>query len=702
MMEERKLFIGLILLGMCLAGSVPAAVIRPAIISSADTNPYSSATIDKLVDNSGLTPAVNTGDSLAAALGAIHANTGVFESWVTNANAPDYFGVNPPPPTIVFDLTGGGDIHVGTFILWQYQNDGGGGNHVGNHARTIELRFNTEAEGSTDFTGPVTVVTAKPVLTGEDNVAQPFAVEATCRYVQIRVTDNHFGDPDGLGVDPAVGGDRVGLGEVRFATDAWLEPENYSKAYGPDVTQVEGAQPELVDVTFSWKTGRIPDPADANNIIADPAIVKHVLSVSNGSLTDPNVYFLAEISADGPEASYGPVALNRSRTYYWRVDEVTDANTIVGDVWSFVTLTADPSITAGPDHQYVNTGQAATFEVTAVNPFTEDSSGLSYEWHKVDAGGDTVVGDDAPTYTTPEAAAEDNGTGYYCIVSIAEPPVEASVTSQTAYLIVKQRIAYWPFDGTFENIDDPSGATDGTPQSEPQFSDETIIPGGQALALDGVDDYVTVDNDALAWSPSASFSVTLWARVSGGGYRAAISNRHEPPTQGFILYAQGNNAWGFWAGIGAGWGGVGGPAVTANEWTHLALTFEPTGIAGDNVVGIGRLYVNGVQYENASLMMHPKEPGTSPLFIGAGQNENPANFFFNGLIDDVRIYNYALTQEEVATQYTDIVGPACIYGNPPFDVTGPDGEPDCAVDLLDFAEFASHWLEHGFFPYRPQ
>ncbi len=218
----RRVFLCAAVAVFVLTGMANAGIVVPTIVSEANTNPYSTATTATLNDNSGMTPGVNAGDSLASALAAVHANTGVFDSWVTNDAAPDYF-VQSPAPVIIWDL--GGDMPVGTAIFWQYQNDGGGDNRVGNHARTIELQFNTEAEGAATFAGAVTTLMLSPVLTGEQNTAQGLALSGdSYRYVRMAITDNHYGDPDGFGVHPTIGGDRVGLGEVRFATEIIPEP----------------------------------------------------------------------------------------------------------------------------------------------------------------------------------------------------------------------------------------------------------------------------------------------------------------------------------------------------------------------------------------------------------------------------------------------------------------------------------------------
>ena len=113
---------------------------------------------------------------------------------------------------------------VGSVILWQYENNGGGATaNVGNHSRTIEIRINTEAQGCVAFSDPAATVTLLPVTDsdadpdndlGGVNSAQFFAFDPleNGRYVQLSITDNYRGF-QGI----TIGGDRVGLGEVRFA-----------------------------------------------------------------------------------------------------------------------------------------------------------------------------------------------------------------------------------------------------------------------------------------------------------------------------------------------------------------------------------------------------------------------------------------------------------------------------------------------------
>ncbi|MFI4860841.1 MAG: PEP-CTERM sorting domain-containing protein [Phycisphaerales bacterium JB063] len=221
-MKTRTLLAGLV--AGALSVSAGADIIAPTYVDAAST-PDALISATETVNNNGMLTAVNGGDSLASALAAAHDFSGAYnQSWVTNApTGGDYFDAGVPNPTLVYDLTGGGDTTIGSILLWQYQNDGGG-TAVGNHARTIEVRINTDAQGTGSFAGPAQVLTLDSVLAlGGTNSAQAFGLGGDSgRYVQLTFTDNHFGDPDGQGV--AGGGDRVGIGEVRFATEVVPEP----------------------------------------------------------------------------------------------------------------------------------------------------------------------------------------------------------------------------------------------------------------------------------------------------------------------------------------------------------------------------------------------------------------------------------------------------------------------------------------------
>lgn len=133
-------------------------------------------------------------------------------TWVTdapNGGAGDYFDNDQPNPVIIFDL--GANVALGEINTWGYSN----GNSNG--AKDYTLRFATEAEGGDDGLGDEDFgnsITFQPSFEAEfsanDRDVEIFEEPVFARYVEMTITDNW------QAINPAPGGDRVGLGEVAF------------------------------------------------------------------------------------------------------------------------------------------------------------------------------------------------------------------------------------------------------------------------------------------------------------------------------------------------------------------------------------------------------------------------------------------------------------------------------------------------------
>jgi alpha-tubulin suppressor-like RCC1 family protein/uncharacterized protein YpmS len=155
------------------------------------------------------------------------------------------------------------------------------------------------------------------------------------------------------------------------------------------------------------------------------------------------------------------------------------------------------------------------------------------------------------------------------------------------------------------------------------------------LSFDGGSDYVQMPYNANL-NPSI-FTVSLWVKVEGNEnvYRSPITSRNGSTITGYLIYAGPGNRWEFLIGSGS-WHDIIGPPVVLNEWTHLAMTYNGTDFTA---------YINGEQLgsETASFVQNT----TSPLRIAAGTTESTPSYYFNGKIDEVRIYNIALSQAEI-------------------------------------------------------
>ncbi|MFZ2411644.1 MAG: LamG domain-containing protein, partial [Candidatus Methanoperedens sp.] len=192
-------------------------------------------------------------------------------------------------------------------------------------------------------------------------------------------------------------------------------------------------------------------------------------------------------------------------------------------------------------------------------------------------------------------------------------------------------VAEYHFDGDAK--DSSGNGNDGV------IHGTTFVDGkfGKALSFDGANNYVNV---AGVWGGTSWKEATIEAWVStkttSGDFQAIVSS-----TSADFVHLQLNS-----------WGNI--AIFTDNIKPYIALPIisqKPTGIWRHIAISIKsgntKLYENGVEVgfdsSTFSYLTHAAE-----LHIGNGYQNGR---FFNGLIDEVRIYNRALSAEEIKANY---------------------------------------------------
>ena len=214
-------------------------------------------------------------------------------------------------------------------------------------------------------------------------------------------------------------------------------------------------------------------------------------------------------------------------------------------------------------------------------------------------------------------------------------------------------VGYWRLDdgaGTTA-VDSSGNGHDGALIGNPQWAEEGVFGG--ALSFAGSPDKVDVPYSAQL-NPATEFSATVWANVDpgGSGHRSPITSRDDYPQRGYIIYVEPGNTWQYWIGVGSGWNNTAGPAVDLGEWTHVAITY---------LEGEKKFYINGELVAEGSGEISTNT--AQVLRIGAGATEGDGNYFFVGLVDDVALFDHALSQAEVL-DVMDGIAPEELAANP--------------------------------------
>lgn len=225
---------------------------------------------------------------------------------------------------------------------------------------------------------------------------------------------------------------------------------------------------------------------------------------------------------------------------------------------------------------------------------------------------------------------------YYYVVKAVDKSWNASVNSaqvSATPTALPALVAHYPFEGNLGdsslNANHPI-VTNGSPAF-------MASPFGTALDLDGVSQSTLLPANLLAGV--SNFSIAVWVNWDGGGDWQRIFDFGNGPAQNMFLTPRSgggtlrfaittNNYWNEQS--------VEAALLPIGQWQHVAVTYN-----GSQV----RLYTNGVLAAANAMTLTPASFNPALNYLGDSQYDGDP--LFNGRLDELFIYNYALSATEI-------------------------------------------------------
>jgi hypothetical protein len=341
------------------------------------------------------------------------------------------------------------------------------------------------------------------------------------------------------------------------------------------------------------------------------------------------------LSGTAPALTYQPSAnANGSDSFTFRVSDGQATSTTATVSVTVVAVNDAPA--AAAESYSTAAGVALTVAAPGVlaNDGDVDNPTLTAQLVTAAAQGTVALNGNGSFTYTPAAGFSGSDSFVYRasdgLLSSAATTVSIAVTPASSTSLVA---AYSFNEGSGTTLTDRSGRGHTGTVSGATWSTQGRFGG--ALSFDGVNDWVTVA-DTAALDLTGALTLEAWVRPTALAAWRTILLKEQTGGLVYALYVTetGSRANGYLR-IGSELGLSAPAPLAANTWTHVALTYDGAAM---------RLYVDGTQVATRS-QTGAITASSGVLRIGGNA---PWGEYFQGLIDEVRIYNRALTQAQIA------------------------------------------------------
>ena len=212
----------------------------------------------------------------------------------------------------------------------------------------------------------------------------------------------------------------------------------------------------------------------------------------------------------------------------------------------------------------------------------------------------------------------------------ADNPITASNASFTTGMDPSLE-AYYPFNGNADDL--TSNGRNFTVYGNTSLTSGRDNSSNSAYYFDGNGDYLEYNSSIQSYS---SYTITLWAKPDSSGTYEAMFASYNNSSFGFQIDLDSSNNFHIRKGSSSG-GNIILSSATLGAWTFIAFTYDGTN---------SKCYINSESPVS--------DPGGTTEFnlFRMGKNRN-GNIYFKGVIDELRIYNRALSASEIQAIYSN-------------------------------------------------
>ncbi len=292
----------------------------------------------------------------------------------------------------------------------------------------------------------------------------------------------------------------------------------------------------------------------------------------------------------------------------------------------------NPPVIAAIGNKTVTEEQQLTFAVTASDV---DGDAVVLSVQGLPAG--AVFSNDQFAWTPAKGQAGTYTVTFTASDGKAQDTETVTITVNAAVVVPTGLVASWTFDeGSGTTVLDTTGnGNNGTLDGATWTTGVT----GSAVDLNGTSAKVVIA-DKSGFSPQGSFTVSAWInpRSFGGSGYGRIFDKGDA-SSGFSFYLYESNQALSYAIYGGKTARSKNNVIAMDKWQHVVMAY-------DNATGFVTFYVDGINVGTGNVGSSPADCTGKNGYIGIrGYDLSRA---FNGVVDNVKVFNRALSAQEIA------------------------------------------------------